>query len=322
MNPVANTTKQTIVKNKTFKKKAFEFWTKYKYLHILALPCVLYFIVFKYLPMYGIIIAFKDYSGSGGFWGIIDSEWVGLLQFRRFFNSVYFYRLTRNTLLISGYRLIFGFPMPILLALLLNEIRNIHFKKTVQTITYMPHFLSWVVVAGLVTTFLSPTSGPLNILLKQFGIEPIYFLGEKKYFRSILVISSIWKEIGWSSIIYLAAIAGIDPTLYEAATMDGARKWQKIWHITLPSIKEIIVIFLILAVGRILDENFEQILNLYNELVYEVADVYETYVYRQGLVEGLFAYSAAVNLFKAVISLIMVYGTNKIAKRIGAEGLW
>lgn len=322
MNASINISSQGLATKKTFMKRMVEFWVKYKYLHILALPCLIYFIIFKYIPMYGIIIAFKDYSGSGGFWGIINSEWKGLQYFNMFFDSVYFGRLMKNTLIISTYRLIFGFPAPIILALLLNEIRNNYFKRTVQTITYMPHFLSWVVVTGLVTALLSPSGGPVNVILQNLGIEPIYFLGEKKYFRGVLVASSIWKEMGWSSIVYLAAIAGINPEMYEAATVDGAKKWHKIWYITLPSISEIVVIFLILALGRILDENFEQILNLYNEMVYDVADVFETYVYRQGIVKGLFSYSAAVNLFKSVVSLFLVYITNKIAKKLGSDGLW
>lgn len=304
------------------RSKFIDFLIKYKYLNLLALPCVLYFIIFKYVPMYGIIVAFTDYVGSGGLLGILTSEWVGLKYFEMFFNSVYFGRLMENTIVISIYRLIFGFPAPIILALLLNEVRKSYFKRTVQTITYMPYFLSWVVVAGLLSTLLSPTGGPINAVIQSLGMESIYFLGDERYFRGVLVASNIWKDVGWSSIIYLAAISGIDPELYSAATVDGAKRLQKIWYITIPSISEIIVIFLILSVGRILDENFEQILNLYSEAVYNVSDVFETYVYRMGLVKGMYSYSTAVNLFKSVASLILIICTNRIAKKLGSEGLW
>lgn len=295
---------------------------KYKYFHLMALPCLLYFLVFKYLPMYGVIIAFKDYEPTGGFWGILKSEWVGLQNFKMFFTSIYFGRLMKNTLIISFYRLLFGFPAPILLAILINEIKNVFFKKTVQTITYMPHFLSWVVVSGFLTILLSTTGGPVNALLERAGIEPIVFIAEKSFFRSLLVLSDIWKGIGWGTIIYLAALTNVNPELYEASMMDGASKFRQIWHISLPGIKEIIAIMLILAVGRILDENFEQIFNLYSPAVYEVADVFETYVYRQGLVEAKFSYSAAVGLFKSVVSLIMVILSNAAAKKLGSDGIW
>lgn len=295
---------------------------KYKYLHLLALPCVLYFLIFKYLPMYGVIIAFKDYDPVGGFWGILNSEWVGFQNFKLFFSSIYFQRLMKNTLVISTYRLIFGFPAPIILALLINELKNIHFKKMVQTITYMPHFLSWVVVSGFLTILLSTTGGPVNALMEKFGMEPVVFIGDRRYFRSLLVLSDIWKGIGWGTIIYLAALTCINQELYEAAKMDGANKFRQIWHISLPGIKEIIAMMLILAVGRILDENFEQIFNLYSPAVYEVADVFETYVYRQGLVEAKFSYSAAVGLFKSVASLAMVLLSNTVAKKLGSEGIW
>lgn len=299
-----------------------DFLVKYKYLNILVLPGLLYFLVFKYFPMYGVIIAFKNYRGIGGFWGIFASDWVGLDNFARFFNSIYFGRLLGNTLLISIYRLIFSFPAPIILALLINELRNVFFKRFVQTVTYMPHFLSWVVVSGLMIVLLSPTSGPVNMLMQQLGMEPVAFISDARYFRAVLVVSEIWKSVGWGTIIYLAAISGIDVAMYEAATLDGATRLQKIWHITLPSIKEIIAILFILAVGKILNENFEQIFNLYNPSVYEVSDVFETYVYRQGILQAQYSYSAAVELFKSVISLIMVTASNAVAKKLGAEGLW
>lgn len=297
------------------------FFVRYKWLNILAIPGVIYFIVFKYLPMLGIYMAFTNYRGVGGVLGIFTAPFVGLQQFEQFFTSIYFTRLLRNTLLISLYRLIFAFPCPIILAVLINEINSTRFKKTVQTISYLPHFLSWVVVAGLVSTLLS-TSGPVNAIIKALGGSPILFLSDARYFRSILIISDIWKNIGWGSIVYLAAITSISPEIYEAAELDGASRLQRAIHITLPSIRSIIAVMLILQVGKVLNEGFEQIFNMYNPSVYEVGDVFETYVYRIGLVNNQYSYSSAVGLFKSVISLLLVVTTNRLAKRLGNEGLW
>jgi putative aldouronate transport system permease protein len=273
--------------------------------------------------MYGVIIAFKNYEPIAGFWGIITAPWVGLRNFERFFSSIYFGRLLRNTLLISTYRLVFSFPAPIILAILINEINGRYFKRIVQTITYMPHFFSWVIVAGLMIVLLSPTSGPVAMIVKNMGMSPIIFLSDPRFFRSLIVISEIWKSVGFGTIIYLAAITGIDQEIYEAATIDGASRLQKIFRITLPQLlMSIVSIMFILAVGRILDENFEQIFNLYNPSVYEVGDVFETYVYRTGIVNAQYSYSAAVGVFKSVISLILVYMSNKIARLLGNEGLW
>ena len=305
------------------KSKTIDFLRKYKTLNLILLPCVLYFVVFKYLPMYGVIIAFKDYQGGGnGFWGMLNAEWRGLQYFKMFFGSIYFGRLLRNTLLISAYRLFFSFPAPILLALLLNELTNIRFKRVMQTITYMPHFLSWVVVSSFMIILLSPSSGPINALTGLFGMKPIFFLNDTRYFRSMLVISEIWKSVGWGTIIYLAAITNVDQEMYEAARIDGASRFSQIINITLPCIRETIAIMLILAVGRILDENFEQIFNLYSPAVYEVADVFETYVYRQGVLQAQFAYTTAVGLFKSVCSLVLVSTSNFVAKKLGTSGIW
>lgn len=297
------------------------FFVRYKWLNILAIPGIVYFIVFKYLPMLGIYMAFTNYRGVGGVLGIFTAPFVGLQQFERFFTSIYFTRLLRNTLLISLYRLIFAFPCPIILAVLINEINSTRFKKAVQTISYLPHFLSWVVVAGLVSTLLS-TSGPVNAIIKALGGSPILFLSDARCFRSILIISDIWKNIGWGSIVYLAAITSISPEIYEAAELDGASRLQRAIHITLPSIRSIIAVMLILQVGKVLNEGFEQIFNMYNPSVYEVGDVFETYVYRIGLVNNQYSYSSAVGLFKSVISLLLVVTTNRLAKRLGNEGLW
>ena len=320
MNSIAKQNNSMVTKLK--QSKIVESLNKHKYLHMLAIPCIIYFIVFKYLPMYGIIVAFKDYKGMGGFWGIIDSEWVGIKNFQIFFKSMYFGRLLKNTLLLSVYNLIFVFPAPIILAILINEVKGKYFKKTVQTISYMPHFLSWVVCAGLIMQILAPSGGPVNAILEKFGVEPIYFVNDISWFRTVLVGSSLWKEIGWGSIVYLAAITGIDQEMYEAATIDGAKVWHKIWYITLPSIAEIIAIMLILKMGSMLDGHFEQVFNLYNPAVYEVADNFETYVYRQGLIEAKYSYSSAVGFSKSIVALFLVVVANKAAKKLGTEGLW
>ena len=307
----------------TRQEKIVRFFVKYRYLHFMALPCVAYYIIFKYIPMYGVVIAFKNYQPIDGFFGIISSPWAGLSNFRRFFSSIFFTRLLTNTLLISTYRLIFSFPAPIILAILINEVSARNFKRVVQTITYMPHFLSWVIVAGLLIVLLSPTAGPIAAIAKMMGFTPIVYLSDTRFFRSILVVSEIWKNVGFGTIIYLAAITGFDQEMYEAATIDGATRIQKILRITLPQLlMSIVSIMFILAVGRILDENFEQIFNLYNPAVYEVGDVFETYVYRTGIINAQYSYSAAVGVFKAVVSLIMVYSANKVAKYLGNQGLW
>lgn len=296
---------------------------KYRILHIMALPCIIYYVMFHYVPMLGIIIAFKNYRGVvAGFAGIYQAPWIGFKNLEMFFSSMYFGRLMRNTIMISLCRIIFSFPTPIIFALLLNEIRGKVFKRAVQTISYLPHFLSWVVIAGLVTTLLSTDNGPINELIIALGGEPIFFLASNKWFRSVLVVSGIWQGVGWGSIVYLAAISGISPELYESAELDGATRYQKMWHITLPSIKEIIAIYLILSVGRILGENFDQIYNLYSPVVYEVADVFETFVYRSGVGEARFSYSAAVGLFKGVVSFALVLLTNRAAKLLGSDGIW
>lgn len=289
----------------------------------MVLPGLAYFLIFKYVPMYGIIIAFKNYKGAGGgYAGIANAPWVGLKNFEVFFNSLYCGRVFGNTLYLSLLRLIFSFPAPILLALLINEIRKNWFKRTVQTITYMPYFLSWVVVAGLLNTLLSPDMGAVNVLIKMFGGAPVYFLTSKAWFRPILVISEIWKNIGYGSIVYLAAITGIDQEQYEAARVDGATKMQQILHITLPEISEIIAIMLILQIGKMFDDNFDQIYNLYSPAVYEVSDVFETYVYRNGIQNSKFSYSAAVGLVKSVLVLVMILFSNRASKRLGAQGLF
>ena len=310
-------------KHRSFSKAVRHFFTDYFWLHLMVLPGLAFFILFKYVPMYGIIIAFKNYKGAGGgYAGIASAPWIGLKNFQTFFSSLYAGRVFGNTIYISLLRLVFSFPAPILLALLINEIRKNWFKRTVQTITYMPYFLSWVVVAGLLNTLLSPDMGAINVLIKSLGGTPVYFLTSKNWFRPILVISEIWKSIGYGSIVYLAAITGIDQEQYEAARVDGATKMQQIIHITIPEISEIIAIMLILQIGRMFDDNFDQIYNLYSPSVYEVSDVFETYIYRNGIQSSKFSYSAAVGLVKSVIVLVMIIFSNRASKRLGAQGLF
>ncbi|RYI28701.1 sugar ABC transporter permease [Bacillus infantis] len=292
---------------------------KYWDLYLLMVPGILFFIIYKYVPMWGIVIAFQDYSI---FTGVLESKWVGFKHFERMFEAEEFYRIFKNTLLISLYKLFWGFPAPIIVALMLNELRNMMYKRTIQTVIYMPHFLSWVIVGGIMMNLLGPSTGIVNSFVEFLGFEPIYFLADDSWFRSVLVASDLWKSVGWGTILYLAALAGIDPQLYEAATVDGANKWQQTWHITLPSLLPTIVILLILQMGNILEVGFEQVFILLNPLVYNVGDVFETYVYRVGVTQGQFSYTTAVGLFKSVIALILVVAANRFAKKLGQNGLW
>lgn len=314
MNETVDILKKTYpqgVKKRILKNKAFYF---------LLIPGMLYFVLFQYVPMYGALIAFQNYSPVKGFFG---SQWVGMKNFIDFFSHPSFKLVLNNTLIISFYKLIFGFPAPIIFALLLNEVKNIAFKRTIQTITYLPHFLSWIVVAGLLGTLLSPSSGIINIILKSIGLPSIYFMADPKFFRSILVVSDIWKEVGWSSIIYIAAISNINPEMYEATVVDGANKWKQMIHVTIPSIIPTVVIMLILRVGNILNAGFEQIFIMYSPNVYNVSDIIDTFVYRMGLEQVKFSFATAVGLFKSLIGLILILSTNKIAKMIDPEsGIW
>ena len=295
---------------------------KHRWAYILLIPVIAFFIIFHYVPMYGIVLAFKKYMIR---LGIIGSPWIGLENFERLFGSAIFLRTIRNTVLISLYRIVFGFPMPILFALMLNEINHPRFKKTVQTISYLPHFISWVILGGILTEILSPTRGALNYLLQLLGFEPIHFMADAKYYRTILVVSGIWKEMGWSSIIYLAAIAGIPTEQYEAAAIDGASRLKCMWYITLPSILGVVSIQLIMSIGGILNGGFDQVFNTYNSLLYETGDIIDTYAYRVGL-EGQMDYSlsTAISLFKNIIGFVLVIGTNWAAKKLsnGEGGIW
>ena len=290
-----------------------------KALLIMLIPGILYYILFKYKPMYGVLIAFKEYNLIEG---VTGSPWVGMKYFNMTFQSPDFWRVFKNTLILSAYKLIFTFPAPIILALMLNEVRCMKFKKTVQTLTYLPHFLSWVVLSGIVINFLSPSSGPVNMIIRQLGFDPIYFMGDKKYFRAILVISSIWKEVGWGTIVYLAALTSVDTQLYEAAALDGAGRLRQTISVTLPAIANVVVIMLIMRVGKIINDDFDQIYNMYNPAVYSVADVLSTYIYKMGLEQAMYSYSTAMGLFKNLIAFTLVIITNSISTRVSDYGLW
>ena len=288
-------------------------------LYLLIFPVVVYFVVFHYIPMYGVQIAFKDFIVTKG---ITGSPWVGFAHFERFFNSYYFWRLIKNTLGLGLYELLVGFPIPILLALMLNEVKNKFFKRFVQTVTYAPHFLSTVVLVGMLFIFLSPRTGLVNRLIELFGGEPIAFMVSPEWFKTLYVFSGVWQQMGWSSIIYFAALSAIDPQLHEAATVDGAGRLRRIWHINLPCIMPTIVILLILNTGSILSIGFEKVYLMQNAMNMESSDVISTYVYRSGILGAQYSFSAAVGLFNSVVNAIMLVVVNYMARRVGETSLW
>ena len=289
-----------------------------KAIYLMALPVLAYYLIFHYGPMYGAIIAFKDYIPSRGIWG---SPWVGFENFTNFFNGLFFWRLIRNTLAINVLDVVLGFPAPIILALLLNEVTSDAFKRTVQTITYMPHFISIVVVVGLVIDFLA-RDGLINQVLATFGVQPTVFLQEPRWYWFVYVASGIWQSIGWGSIIYLAAIAGINPSLYEAAKVDGAGRFRQIWNITIPGILPTIMLLLILRIGTMMSLGYEKTILLYNPLVLETADVISTFVFRKGILETDYGFSAAVGLFNSVINFALLIIANRLSRRFTQSGLW
>ena len=298
------------------KKSFFKSFSENKFLYLLCLPGILYLFLFKYLPISGILMAFQDYNIIEGVFG---SPWVGFKHFARFFGGDDFGKVFGNTLKISLLQLLFGFPAPVLFAILLNELKDGVYKKSMQTISYLPHFLSWVVVAGMMTTILSPSSGMVNSVITFFGGKPIYFMAEKEMFVPMLIISAIWKEIGWGSVVYLAALSGINAEIADAAAIDGASRIQKIIYIYIPAIFPTVAIMLIMRMGGILDSGFDQIFNLYTPATYDVADVLDTYVYRMGVSSYQYSFSTAVGLFKSVVGIILVLITNKISKTL-SEG--
>jgi putative aldouronate transport system permease protein len=287
-------------------------------LYLMILPALVLLFLFHYLPMYGASIAFKDFNFTGG---ILGSPWVGFQHFQRLFQEREFQRILRNTLLISFYRIVFQFPLPILLAILLNEVGNVLFKRAIQTVTYMPHFLSWVIVGSLVIDLLSPSSGLINAALDALGIPQITLMS-KGSFRGIVVASQAWKETGWSAIIYLAAIMSINQELYEVSIVDGAGRLRQIWHITIPGILSTIVFILLLRIGSLMSTDVEQILMLYNPLVYETGDVIGTYVYRVGLGRMEYSYTTAIGLFQSVVGFLLLAGANWASRKYARTGLW
>ena len=291
----------------------------YKEYYLMLIPGLLFFLIFCYGPMYGLLIAFQDYYPLKG---IADSPWVGFKHFKKLFTDPFFLSVLKNTLIISFYKLLICFPAPIFLCLALNEIKNLKFKKIAQSVSYLPHFVSWVVVSGIIIEFLSPSRGPINILLQELNMEPIFFVAESKYFRGVLVLSDLWKSIGWGSIVYLAAVTGVDPTLYEAAEMDGAGRIKKIIHVTLPTLVPIITVMFIMESGKVLNDSFQQVYNFLTPSTYEVGDVISTFVYRMGIQKMQYSFTTAVDLFKNIVSFILVLLTNYIARKTNDYALW
>jgi putative aldouronate transport system permease protein len=309
--------RRTEVKGKT-KSGPARAMRKYRAIYLMLLPTVAFYLLFAYAPMYGVLIAFKDFYMTKG---VLGSPWVGLKHFETLFSLVKFRQVFMNTVQINFLRLLFGFPAPLILALLLNELKNAAFKRVVQTIVYLPYFISWVTIAGVMFMLLS-SGGAVNTLISQMGFEKVNFLANTGMFRPLLVVSGIWKEVGWGTIIYLAALFGISPELYEAAAIDGANRWTRLLRITLPSIMPTTGILLILTLGNLMTGNFDQVFNLYNASVYEVGDIIETYMYRIGLAEGKYSLGAAVGLFLNVINFALLLTVNRVVKKTNGYGLY
>lgn len=297
----------------------WQYMKQHKWLYIMLLPGLLYFILFKYVPMGGLVIAFKDYSPFRGIWG---SAWVGLGQFKKFFDTPDFLRLLRNTLGISLLQLVLYFPAPIILSLFLNEVRHSGYKRLVQTLVYVPHFVSWVIVASLTYQLFNVSDGVVNVVYKAITGHTFDILSKSSTFWGLIVGQDIWREAGYGTIIYLAALAGVDQEMYEAARVDGAGRWRLMWHITLPAIKGTIIMMLILRVGGLLNTGYEQIFLMRNDLNIEMADVFDTYIYTRGIQNGQYSFSSAAGMFKSIVGLILVLGSNKIAKMAGESGIY
>lgn len=300
-------------------KKTIKHIKRDRQLLILLLPCIIFYAIFRYGPMLGIVMAFQKY---GIYLGFLKSPWVGFEQFQKFFGSSDFFLLFKNTLLLGVYNLLWTFPFPIIFAIFLNEVRNARFKKSIQTVSYLPSFLSIVIVCSMVTDFLSPSHGIINTVISAFGFEKQYFMINPDWFRTIYIGSEIWSTMGYGAIIYLAALAGIDPTLYEAGKVDGCSRFKSIWHITIPGIFPTIATMFILKSGNMFRIGFEKVLLLYTPTTYKVADVFSTYVYRKGLLESNYSYAAAVGLFESLVALILLLVTNKISKKLSEQSLW
>jgi len=289
-----------------------------KYLYLMVLLPLAYFVVFHYIPLYGITLAFKDFDISQG---IMGSPWVGLKYFEEFFSNPYSWLVIRNTVVLRLWQLAIGFPAPIILALFLNELRTERFKRIVQTSSYLPHFISLVVVSGMVISFLA-SDGPINNLIKSLGGQTVPWMQRPEYFAPIFTFSGIWQNAGWATVIYLAALTGINPELVEAAVIDGAGRWQRLLHITLPGIAPVVTIMFLLRIGQLLTVDYQMILLLYSPAIYETADVLGTYIYRRGIIGADFSFATAVGLFQAVVGLVFIVGANWIAKRVGGTSLW
>lgn len=309
-------TKMQQKKNRSF--KSHPFWRD-RYLYLLLVPVIIYYIIFKYLPMAGIVMAFKDYKFSSGIFG---SPWVGLKHFQGLMHSQDFFLVFRNTILLNIYSLVFGFPIPIVLAILFNEIRSTWYRRTLQQVIYLPHFFSWIILGGMVINILSPRAGAVNAILEHITGQKIFFMANNFWWPVMFVISGIWKEAGWGTIIYLAGISGIDPELYEASIIDGANKWKQITHITLPCLSSTIVITLILRMGSMMDVGFEQVFMLQNNAVIKVADVISTYVYRMGVAGYQYSATTAIGIFQSVIGLLLIMSANKLARKYSGSGIW
>lgn len=303
---------------KSFVKRFTKVYNRDKYLYMLFLIPFCFFVVFKYGPMYGVLLAFKDFSVAKG---IVGSPWVGLKYFKEFLSNPYSYKVIRNTMILRVYQILLGTPAPILLALSLNELRNERFKRYVQTASYLPHFISTVVVCGMIVNFLA-TDGIVNEIVRFFGGKPFPWLMAPEWYRTIHIGSGIWQGAGWQSIIYLAALSGIDPQLYEAAVMDGANRWRRLIHITLPGMAPTIIILFLLRMGTILSVGYQKILLLYTGATYETADVLGTYIYRRGLLGADFSYATAIGVFQSAVGLLFIVGSNWIAKRVSETSLW
>lgn len=310
---------QLSVSKKKHRKQLIHKMTENRALYLMILPAFIYILIFSYWPMYGVQIAFRDFNFADG---ITGSKWVGLKWFKFFFNSNNFSMVVRNTLILSFYDLLAGFPVPIILALIMNAIPSKRFRKVSQTITYLPHFISVIVLVGMMSSMFSVNSGWVNTIIKALGGTPTYIMGEAKYFRHVYVWSGVWQQMGWSSIIYLAALTGIDPGLHEAAMIDGANKLRRIWHIDIPGILPTVSIMLILSFGNIMSLGFDKVYSMQNSLNYSVSEVLSTHIYKMGIQSTKYSYSAAVSLFNNVINFIMLITVNKISDKLSGNSLW
>jgi putative aldouronate transport system permease protein len=300
------------------RKVAWREIKKSRYLYLLLLLPVAYFVLFRYAPMFGLVIAFKDFNIIRGIWA---SKWVGLANFKDVFSSPDFWNVFRNTMLISLYKIVFGFPLPIALAILMSEMRSRFVKRSVQTVLYLPYFISWPVIGTIILVIFSPSTGAFSQVSIWLTGDRLNLLASRQYIRAILVASEIWKTTGWGTIVYFAALSTVDPGLYEAAVIDGASRWQQIWRITVPSIMNVIVLLLVMRMGWIMYAGFEQILVLQNPVVRDVSDIFETYVYRVGLGRGQYSFTATAEMFKSVVGLVLIVAADRFAKLMGEEGL-